>query len=140
MTHAVLDLEAGTLTSARAGHTPLVVTSGGRTEVVTSDGMVLGLRLPGAGRRFEELLAEDCRRVGPGDVVVLYTDGVTEAMDTHGELFGDGALTQLVEADRTLDAAGLRDRLVEAVKDFVGEAEPHDDMTLVVMKIREAGR
>jgi sigma-B regulation protein RsbU (phosphoserine phosphatase) len=140
MTYAVLDLEAGTLTSARAGHTPLVVTSGGRTEVVTSDGMVLGLRLPGAGRRFEELLAEDCRRVGPGDVVVLYTDGVTEAMDTHGELFGDGALTQLVEADRTLDAAGLRDRLVEAVKDFVGEAEPHDDMTLVVMKIREAGR
>ena len=136
MTYAVVDLEAGTLTSARAGHTPLIVAAEGRTDVVASDGMVLGLRLPGAGERFEQLLTEDCRPIRPGDAIVLYTDGITEAMDTQGELFGDAALTRLVETHRRLDAAGLRERLVDAVKAFVGEAEPHDDMTMVVMKVQ----
>jgi sigma-B regulation protein RsbU (phosphoserine phosphatase) len=140
MTYVVLDLDAGTLTSARAGHTPLIVASATRTDVITSEGMVLGLRLPGAGERFEQLLAEDCRPVEPGDAIVLYTDGVTEAMDTQGELFGDAALTRVVERHRALDATGLRDHLVDAVREFVGEAEPHDDMTMVVMKIGESAR
>jgi sigma-B regulation protein RsbU (phosphoserine phosphatase) len=136
MTYVVVDLDAGTLTSARAGHTPLIVASAGRTDVVTSDGMVLGLRLPGAGARFEQLLAEDRRPVRPGDAIVLYTDGVTEAMDGEGELFGDAALTRAVTSHQALDATALRDHLVDAVKAFVGEAEPHDDMTMVVLKIQ----
>jgi serine phosphatase RsbU (regulator of sigma subunit) len=134
MTYVVVDLDAGTLTSARAGHTPLIVASADRTDVVTSDGMVLGLRLPGAGQRFEELLTEDQRPIRPGDAVVLYTDGVTEAMDREGELFGDAALTRAVTSHQALDATSLRDHLVDEVKAFVGDAEPHDDMTMVVLK------
>ena len=136
MTYVVVDLDAGTLTSARAGHTPLIVASADRTDVVTSDGMVLGLRLPGAGQRFEELLAEDQRPIRPGDAIVLYTDGITEAMDREGELFGDAALTRAVTSYQTLDATSLRDHLVDEVKAFVGDAEPHDDMTMVVLKMR----
>jgi sigma-B regulation protein RsbU (phosphoserine phosphatase) len=140
MTYAVVDLDAGTLTSARAGHTPLIVASEGRTEVVTSEGMVLGLRLPDAAGRFEQLLAEDHRSIRPGDAIVLYTDGLTEAMDTEGEMFGDAAFTREVATHHALDAHGLRDRLIGAVKTFVGEAEPHDDMTMVVMKIQDVPR
>jgi sigma-B regulation protein RsbU (phosphoserine phosphatase) len=136
MTYVVVDLDAGTLTSARAGHTPLIVASADRTDVVTSDGMVLGLRLPGASERFEQLLAEDQRPIHPGDAIVLYTDGVTEAMDGEGELFGDAALTRSVTSHQALDATGLRDHLVDGVKAFVGDAEPHDDMTMVVLKIQ----
>ncbi len=137
MTYAVIDLERRTLTSARAGHTPLVLVSGGRSEVIASEGMVLGLRLPGAGQRFEQILAEHAREIRPGDAIVLYTDGVTEAMDTHGELFGEAALTRLVAGHYQLDATGLRDRILDEVNAFVGDAEPHDDMTMVVLKISD---
>jgi serine phosphatase RsbU (regulator of sigma subunit) len=137
MTYAVIDLERRTLTAARAGHTPLIVVSGGRSEVITPDGMVLGLRLPGASERFEAVLAEHTRPLLPGDVIVLYTDGITEAMDSSGELFGDAALARVLAGQRDRDAAGIRERVVRDVRAFVGDAEPHDDMTMVVLKLDE---
>jgi sigma-B regulation protein RsbU (phosphoserine phosphatase) len=139
MTYAVIDLDRGVLTSARAGHTPLIVVSGERAEIVASEGMVLGLRLPGAGERFEAVLEEDTRPLRPGDVVVLYTDGVTEAMNRAGDLFGDTALAEIVSSHRPLSAAGIRERVLREVKSFVGDAEPHDDMTMVIAKVLEEG-
>ena len=135
MIYAVIDLEAGTLTCARAGHTPLIVVSNGRSEVIVPQGMVLGLRLPGASQRFDELLEEHTRPIHPGDVVVLYTDGVTEAMNERGDLFGDAALAEVVAHHHALDAGGIRERVVREVRAFVGQAEPHDDMTLIVLKM-----
>jgi serine phosphatase RsbU (regulator of sigma subunit) len=135
MTYAVLDLNAGTLTSARAGHTPLMVVSGGKSEVVMSDGMVLGLRLPGATERFPQILAEHTRAIVPGDIVVLYTDGITEAMDRAGELFGDTALARVLQSQPELGAVAIRERVLREVRAFVGDAEPHDDMTMVVIKL-----
>jgi serine phosphatase RsbU (regulator of sigma subunit) len=60
---------------------------------------------------------------------------MTEAMDRDGELFGDAALARVVAAHCDLDAAGIRERVVRDVKAFVGGAEQHDDMTMVVIKI-----
>jgi sigma-B regulation protein RsbU (phosphoserine phosphatase) len=139
MTYAIVDLEAGTMTCARAGHTPLIVVSGGESHVIVPEGMVLGLRLPGAEQRFERLLTEHTRRVAPGDVIVLYTDGITEAMDRAGELFGDAALARVLSSHQRLDAAGIRERVLREVRAFVGDAEPHDDMTMVVLKITGDG-
>jgi sigma-B regulation protein RsbU (phosphoserine phosphatase) len=140
MTYAVIDLDAGTMTCARAGHTPLVVVSDGKSEVLTPDGMVLGLRLPGADHRFEEILQEHVQPLRAGDVIVLYTDGITEAMDATGELFGDAALARVLSSHPGLDAAGIRERVLREVKAFVGDAEPHDDMTMVVLKIEAEAR
>ena len=139
MTYAVIDLDAGTLTCARAGHTPLLVVSGGRTKIVTPDGMVLGLRLPNASERFEQILTEHVEPIGPGDIVVLYTDGITEAMDEEGELFGDAGLARIVCSHAHLDPAGIRERVVREVRAFAGTAEPHDDMTMVVLKLQPRG-
>lgn len=139
MTYLVLDLEARTLTAARAGHTPLIVVTGGEPTVIAPDGMVLGLRLPGAEARFAQVLDEHTRPIRPGDLIVLFTDGVTEAMDQDGEMFGDEALARVVRAHAALDAAAIRERVVRDVKAFVGEAEPHDDMTLVVLRIEPDG-
>jgi sigma-B regulation protein RsbU (phosphoserine phosphatase) len=136
MTYAVLDLDAGTLTCARAGHTPLLVVSNGRSQIVTPDGMVLGLRLPGATDRFEQILQEHVHPIVPGDVIVLYTDGITEAMDEEGELFGDEGLARVVCSHTHLEPAGIRERVVREVRAFAGRAEPHDDMTMIVLKIR----
>jgi serine phosphatase RsbU (regulator of sigma subunit) len=136
-TYVVIDLERMTLTCARAGHTPLIVVSGGRSEFVVPGGMVLGLRLPGASERFETLLEEHTRRIGPGDLIVLYTDGITEAMDVSGELFGDETLARVLNGPRGLDPAAIRERVVREVRAFVGEADPHDDMTMVVIRIDE---
>ena len=137
MTYAVIDLEARTLTCARAGHTPLLVVSGGTSEVVTPGGMVLGLRLPGATERFSQVLEEHTRAILPGDVFVLYTDGISEAMDPEGELFSDERLARVVASHHRLDAAGIRERVVREVRAFVGDGEPHDDMTMIVVKIGE---
>jgi sigma-B regulation protein RsbU (phosphoserine phosphatase) len=135
MTYAVVDLEARTLTCARAGHTPLIAVSAHGCDILLPAGMILGVRLPGATQRFDDLLAEHVRPIAPGDVFVLYTDGLTEAMDRDGELFGDAALARVVESHQHLDAAGIRERILREVRAFVGDAEPHDDMTMVVLKV-----
>src|SRR5262249_29880624 len=99
---------------------------------------VLGLRLPGAGERFDALLEERTQTIAPGDVVVFYTDGITEAMDGRGELFGDSTLAEVIAASRDLDVGQIRERVLTGVRSFVGDAEPHDDMTMVVLKIEKA--
>jgi serine phosphatase RsbU (regulator of sigma subunit) len=139
MSYVVVDLDAGTLTCARAGHTPLIFVSDGRSDVIAPEGMVLGLRLPGARERFAELLVEHTCPVEAGDVLVLYTDGLSEAMDAGGELFGDAALAEVVAGQHERDAAGIRERVLRDVRAFVGGAEPHDDMTMIVLKITECG-
>jgi serine phosphatase RsbU (regulator of sigma subunit) len=97
--------------------------------------MVLGLRLPGAAERFEQILDEHVEPIAPGDIVVLYTDGITEAMDEEGELFGDAGLARVVCSHAHLEPAGIRERVVREVRAFAGSAEPHDDMTMVVLKV-----
>jgi serine phosphatase RsbU (regulator of sigma subunit) len=135
MTYAVIDLEAGTLMMARAGHTPLLFCSKGESSLVVPDGMVLGLRLPGASRRFGDIIKEHTQPISSGDVIVLYTDGITEAMNTAGDLFGDESLSRVVRTHCGLDSSGIRERILRDVRAFVGEAEPHDDMTMVVVKL-----
>jgi serine phosphatase RsbU (regulator of sigma subunit) len=56
-------------------------------------------------------------------------------MDATGEMFGDRALSRVIAAQHELGAAGIRERVLREVKAFVGDAEPHDDMTMIVLKI-----
>jgi sigma-B regulation protein RsbU (phosphoserine phosphatase) len=143
MTYAVVDLDAGTVTFARAGHTPLVHLPGRgrprRARVLAPDGIVVGLRIEAVARRFGELLVESVLPLGPGDVFVLYTDGLTEAMNADGELFGDQRLLALVEEHGHETPEVLRERILREVEAFVGDAEPHDDLTVVIVKVDEAG-
>lgn len=135
MTYAVIDVPGGTMTCARAGHTPLIVVSGGQSSVIAPSGMVVGLRIPGAETRFDELLVDHATPIVAGDVIVLYTDGITEAMDPVGELFGDAALARVLSTHHRLDPVGIRERVLREVRAFVGTAEPHDDMTMIVLKV-----
>jgi sigma-B regulation protein RsbU (phosphoserine phosphatase) len=138
--YAVIDLDAMTLTCARAGHTPLIVVSNGQPDVVTPNGMVLGLRLPGASERFETILEEHTRPLQAGDLMAFYTDGITEAMNQAGDLFGEAALAQVLVATPEPSAGAVRERVVREVQAFVGDAEPHDDMTMVIIKVDHVAR
>lgn len=141
MLYAVVDLDEGTLTYARAGHTPLIHASqnGGRrvARVLAPDGLVLGLH--GYERQFAELLEEHRLAVRPGDVAVLFTDGVSEAMNEEDDLFGEERIARLLEEDGAASCEALHDRILRDVDAFVGTADQHDDMTMVLLRIDETG-
>jgi sigma-B regulation protein RsbU (phosphoserine phosphatase) len=144
MTYAVVDLDACTLTYARAGHTPLFylpATKGAdppRTQILIPDGLVVGLQLEGIEERFSNLLEECTLPIQPGDLFVLFTDGITEAMNEEFDLFGDERFSRLLEEHAALGSEALRARILGGVDAFVGDADPHDDMTLVLLRIDES--
>lgn len=139
--YAVLDAEAGTLALARAGHTPAVlVRDGGRPDggrwLLRGDGLAIGLDRVGA--LFRQTLREQTVRLAPGDTLLLYTDGLVEARDGHGEEYGYDRLAAFVERHRHVEAVGLRDLLLAEHRAWSGSEEPDDDTTFVV--VRWAGR
>jgi serine phosphatase RsbU (regulator of sigma subunit) len=143
ITYAVIDLHAGTMTFCRAGHTPLIFLPGPSStiptaKVLTPNGMVLGLRIDGAEEKFAELLEEERVELSPGDVIVLYTDGITEAMNPNSDLFGESRLSRIVEEHGHLDSDELRERIMREIEAFVGSADQHDDMTMILLKVDRA--
>ena len=140
MTYAVLDLERGSMTYARAGHTPLIYLPGSgngasEPQILTPSGMVLGLRFDGAAEKFVELLEEDRIPLQMGDVIVFYTDGITEAMNADSDLFGEERLVKLVEEHGHLPPEELRERILREIDAFVAGAPQHDDMTMILLKV-----
>ena len=144
MTYAMVDLRARVLTYARAGHTPLIhlraASRPPRSEMLTPDGLVLGLRIDGVAAKFEQLLEERTLPLRHGDLFVFFTDGITEAMNQAAELFGEDRLQQLVEEHGHLPPDELRERILREVDAFVGDADQHDDMTMILLKVDEATR
>ena len=141
MTYAVIDLKAATMTYARAGHTPLIYMPGPASptkgaQILTPSGMVLGLRIDGAEEKFSELLEEERVCLYEGDIIVLYTDGITEAMNAESDLFGDNRLSNIVEEHGHLESGELRERILREIEAFVGGADQHDDMTMILMKVQ----
>jgi sigma-B regulation protein RsbU (phosphoserine phosphatase) len=142
MTYAVLDMAAGALTHARAGHTPLIYLPSGeptpRAQVLAPDGLVLGLRFDGIAEKFEQLLEEHTLPVGPGDVIALYTDGVSEAMNPESDFFGESRLSEVIEAHGHRSSDDLKHEVLNEVESFVDGAEQHDDMTMILVKVGSA--
>jgi sigma-B regulation protein RsbU (phosphoserine phosphatase) len=134
------------MTYARAGHTPLIVRSDngdGRAgvQVLAPDGMVLGVRID-RGELFERLLVEQELPLGHGDLLLFFTDGISEAMNAESDCFGESRLARLVEEHGDLAPEELRERILREIQAFVGDAPQHDDMTMILLKVdgAEAGR
>jgi serine phosphatase RsbU (regulator of sigma subunit) len=139
MTYAVVDLAARTMTVARAGHCPLVYVPGPHAEsraprALQPDGMVLGLQFD-TGEIFNRTLEELTLPLGAGDLFLLYTDGISEAMNAEGDYFGETRLAELAQQHADLSSAELSARILGEVKAFAGAAAQHDDMTMVLLKI-----
>jgi sigma-B regulation protein RsbU (phosphoserine phosphatase) len=134
MTYAVVDTARRTMTYARAGHNPIIQLSGGRTHVLTPAGLGLGMD---RGDRFEEILEEAEAPLSAGDVFLLFTDGLSEAMNARAELFGERRLRDVLETATFAEAdeQELKDRILEEIRRFVGGAAQNDDMTMVILKV-----
>ena len=137
--YAVVDLGARTITMARAGHCPLVYVPGPyalsrASQTLQPDGMVLGLQFD-TGDLFSRTLEEVTLPLGLGDLFLLYTDGISEAMNVAGDCFGDARLADLACLHADLASDDLRDCILGEVQAFAGSAAQHDDMTMVLLKI-----
>jgi sigma-B regulation protein RsbU (phosphoserine phosphatase) len=125
---AIYDDAARTLRYTNAGHNaPLLVRADGTVERLWTGGTVLGA-FDGVG--FEEGQAE----LNEGDVLVIYSDGITEAQCEDGEEFGEQRLAQLLAAHRTETVENIRTRIFESVERWSGGTDRGDDQTLVILK------
>jgi sigma-B regulation protein RsbU (phosphoserine phosphatase) len=123
----VLDPSDGTLLYVNGGHEyPLLVNSAGVKEELAATGPLVGLF---AATRFE--IRSTC--IEPGDTLVAFTDGVTEARNAQGEFFERERLYALLERPVST-AADLLDRIQASVQEHTGGADPSDDITLLAVR------
>ncbi len=127
--YAVLSLQTGQLAYASAGHNPplLLRPRTGEEEWLRTEGMVLGVL---EGIHFGERIVA----LEPGDVLVFYTDGVTEAFSPGGDIYGEGRLRAAIEAAADTPAQAMLEAICASVSDFVGDNPPSDDLTLMVLR------
>ena len=128
---ALFDLEKKSVRICRAGHNKALISSNGQLQYLDAPGIGLGLE---RGPVFESELREVVRPLTPDGLFLFYTDGLTEAMNVQGVQFGEESVSQLVKDKRGLSAPALQHTILTAVEEFRGEAERHDDLTMVVVK------
>ena len=96
----------------------------------------VGLKLDD-GEMFERLLEEETIPLEAGDLYVFFTDGISEAMNSADDCFGEVRLGQLVEDHADLPPDELRERVLREVRSFVDGAPQHDDMTMILLRVEE---
>jgi sigma-B regulation protein RsbU (phosphoserine phosphatase) len=127
---ATLDPD-GHFTYINAGHNPPVLArANGETETLTTKSVLLG------AFDFVEYKPRQTR-LAPGDVVVMYTDGVTEASDADNQMFGDERLEKLVRDGVHLGAEEIKQWIMDEVLNFTAGLPQGDDITLIVLKMRQ---
>ena len=125
---AELEPDTGYLKFINAGHNPpLIGRADGSIEQLESGGLPLGLM------DFAEYEAGNAV-LNAGDVLFIYSDGVSEANDLAEDEFGMDRLTEVISANVGRSASGIRDKVESALSDFTGTAAPNDDITLVIVK------
>jgi len=131
--YGILDSGNGVFSFANAGHNPpLLVRADGRIDLLDAGGLPLGMM---EGFPYEEAKTD----LAPGDVLVLYTDGVTEAEKADGEQLGDELFRDVVVSNRHLGARELQERIHETVREFTAGHDQSDDLTLITLKVLEKG-
>jgi sigma-B regulation protein RsbU (phosphoserine phosphatase) len=126
MTYGMIDRD-GRLTYCNAGHNPPLVISPRGTRRLETGGMVLGL-FPTATYEEEALQLE------PGDVIVAFSDGVSESMNQDGDQFEEARIEACIREHFDAPPAEMLDRLLEAVRAFSAGTPQHDDLTALILR------
>lgn len=130
MLYGVLDRRSGDLRYVSAGHPgPILVRASGEAVTLESQGFPVGL-LP------EAVFQDESVRLHPGDRLVLYTDGLAEAANAHGEEFGIGRLRSRLVEGRELSLSQSLDAVVGTLDEWRGEEPLRDDVTLLAVEYR----
>ena len=133
MAYMILDDQSSAVTLCRAGHdAPLLYSAkDGSVSKLTPPGMALGID---SGDVFNRISNDFSVVLESGDYLVLYTDGVTEALDSKDTEFGMKRMIQSIQASAGAGAEGMRRRLTDDLKEFVGDCPQNDDITLIVIR------
>ena len=127
LVYVEVDAQSGAVRVLNAGHLPPVVLQGTTLEQLPTGSMALGM-LP------DVTFSEQSVTLGDGDVLVVFSDGLTEATNDRDEFFGDERLQAQLALLARLAAGSLGEGIVAAVDQFVGDARPHDDLSLIILR------
>jgi len=126
--YSILDRETGALTYASAGHNlALYMPQDGAAQPITTAGVPLGVVAAAE-------IGQARLHLAAGDVVLFFTDGLTEAINAAGEAFGEVRLAETLQRCRTCPAGEIADALETALQEFTGDNAQPDDFTLIVVK------
>jgi sigma-B regulation protein RsbU (phosphoserine phosphatase) len=133
MAYLILDHQRDGVTLARAGHdAPLLYKRDSQTVTpIKSPGMVVGID---SGNVFDRLTVDFAVPLDRDDCLILYTDGVTEALNTDEDEFGLDRMIQSVRASATDGAQTIVKRIIEDVRNFTGSLPQNDDITLIAIR------
>jgi len=133
MAYLILGHQQDGVTLARAGHdAPLWYKRQSQTVIpVKSPGMVVGID---SGSVFDRLTVDFAVPLERNDCLVLYTDGVTETLNSEGDEFGVDRMMQSVRASANDSAQAIVKRIIEDVREFTGSVPQNDDMTLIAIR------
>jgi sigma-B regulation protein RsbU (phosphoserine phosphatase) len=126
---ALYDEDAAMLTYTNAGHLPPILVRSGTSTMLDVNGMVVGA-FPSS--KYDESTVQ----LESGDLLVFYTDGITEPENEYGEMFGEDRLIELVAKNAEHDDARIIETVMEAVHQWSGAGEQPDDMTLLLARRR----
>jgi serine phosphatase RsbU (regulator of sigma subunit) len=133
VSYLVLDVSQHSLTITRAGHPAALLYrhTTGTCELLAPSGVALGIAEPAI---FESFLGEKKVRLEPGDLLLIYTDGVDESCNNQQVLFGNRRLVQCLQQEAALPADQIIGRIRATIDNFIQGAPQHDDMTMIVLK------
>jgi len=127
--YGVLDVKNKIFTFSNAGHNPPILRrKGGQIEHLTEGGVALGIL-----QNFD--YKERALGLNSGDIILFYTDGVTEAKNESDEEFGTTRLEKILLESHNLKAKQIQDKIYEEVKDFTQNKPGQDDLTMIVIKV-----
>lgn len=131
--YLVFDARRRTLLCSSAGHNPMVVVrSNNQVELVNPNGIALGFD---KGPIFQRTIKEQQIQLQQGDRIVLYTDGVVEAMNSKNEEYTDERFYAFCKKAQELDSKGFIKALLADLDSHKGKADQHDDITIVTIKV-----
>ena len=125
--YGALNPVTGEFVYANAGHNPPLWLHAGAVEKLTRTGVALGVV------EFAEM-TERCITIAPGDLLMFYTDGITEAFSAEGEVYGEERLIDVLERVVLEPSAGIIDQIDKEVNMFIKDYPVSDDITLIALK------
>jgi sigma-B regulation protein RsbU (phosphoserine phosphatase) len=129
--YGVLNTSENKITYCNAGHNePILIDQADNVSRLKEGGIIVGI-LP--GMVYEERTIDFL----PGSLLVVYSDGITEAMDSNEEEFGEERLIRLIKENKNSAPSELIDLIINIVNEYAGNTEHADDMTLVIIKREE---
>jgi serine phosphatase RsbU (regulator of sigma subunit)/HAMP domain-containing protein len=132
MIYGILDIPNNKFVFSRAGHNSILhFKTNGNFEVITPPGIGLGLE---KGSLFDQKIVEVPVELNQNEIIILYTDGVTEAMNPNNEEFGEQRLIESIQSTRNKPVAEIGKTVISDITEYISGQAQHDDITMVILK------